>query len=62
MITRFTGIIGSSDVNIAGMSSKSRGEVEYTLFDLDNAPAEDLIEEIRNVPGVFRVREICRRD
>ena len=61
MITRFTGIIGSSDVNIAGMASKSKGEVEYTLFDLDNAPAEELINEIRNVPGVYRVREICRR-
>ena len=62
MITRFTGIIGSSDVNIAGMASKSKGEVEYTLFDLDNAPAEDLLNEIRKVPGVYRVREICRNN
>ena len=60
MITRLTGIIGSSDTNIAGMSSKSKGEVEYTLFDLDSAPAEDLIEEISQIPGVFRVRVICR--
>ena len=62
MITRFTGIIGSSEVNIAGMASKSRGDVEYTIFDLDNAPAQELIEEIRQVPGVFRVREICRAE
>jgi D-3-phosphoglycerate dehydrogenase len=60
MITRLTGIIGSSDTNIAGMSSKSKGEVEYTLFDLDSAPAEELIEEISQIPGVFRVRVICR--
>ena len=62
MITRLTSIIGSSDTNIAGMASKSRGEVEYTLFDLDSAPAEELIAQIRELPGVFRVREICRTE
>ncbi len=60
MITRLTSIIGSSDVNIASMTSKSKGDVEYTLFDLDNAPDEDLIAQICAVPGVFRVREISR--
>ncbi|MDO5475485.1 MAG: 3-phosphoglycerate dehydrogenase family protein [Eubacteriales bacterium] len=60
MITKLTGIIGSSDTNIAGMSSKSKGEVEYTLFDLDSAPAAELIDRIREIPGVFRVREVCR--
>ena len=62
MIPRFTGIIGRSEVNIAGMTSKSKGDVEYTIFDLDNAPAQELIEEISEVPGVFRVREICRNE
>ena len=60
MITRFTSIIGSSDTNIASMTSKSRGDVEYTMFDLDSAPEPELIEQIRNIPGVYRVREICR--
>lgn len=62
MITRLTSIIGISDTNIAGMASKSKGEVEYTLFDLDSAPAEELITQIREVPGVFRVRQICRTE
>ena len=62
MITRLTSIIGSSEVNIASMASKSKNDVEYTLFDLDNAPDPALLEQIRNVPGVFRVREICRKD
>ena len=62
MITRLTSIIGSSETNIASMASKSRGDVEYTLFDLDSAPAEELIEEIRSIPGVYRVREICRTE
>jgi len=62
MITKLTSIIGSSETNIASMTSKSRGEVEYTMFDLDSAPAAALLEEIRNIPGVFRVREICRAE
>ncbi|MBQ6591072.1 MAG: 3-phosphoglycerate dehydrogenase [Lachnospiraceae bacterium] len=60
MITQLTSIIGRSDVNIASMASKSKKEVEYTMFDLDNAPDPALLDEIRSIPGVFRVREICR--
>ena len=60
MITQLTSIIGSSDVNIASMASKSKKDVEYTLFDLDNAPAPELLDQIRRIPGVYRVREICR--
>ncbi len=60
MITQLTSIIGRSDVNIASMASKSKKEVEYTMFDLDNAPDPALLDEIRSISGVFRVREICR--
>lgn len=60
MITKLTSIIGISDTNIASMASKSKGDVEYTLFDLDSAPAKELIDQIREIPGVFRVRVICR--
>lgn len=62
MITQLTSIIGSSEVNIAGMASRSRGEVEYTLLDLDNAPEKELLEKIRKIKGVYRVREICRAE
>ena len=62
MITKLTSIIGSSDTNIASMASKSKGDVEYTMFDLDSAPAEELIEELRKTPGVFRVRVIRRAE
>ena len=60
MITQLTSIIGSSDVNIASMASKSKKDVEYTLFVFFNAPAPELLDQIRRIPGVYRVREICR--
>ncbi len=56
MITAFTSIIGESGVNIAEMANKSRGDVAYTMFDLDSPAAEDIAEKLRAVDGVFRVR------
>lgn len=56
MITAFTSIIGESGVNIAEMANKSKGDVAYTMFDLDSPAAEDIAEKLRAVEGVFRVR------
>ncbi len=58
MITQFTTLIGASDVNIAEMANKSRGEGAYTMFDLDGKPEPELIESLRQIDGVFRVRVI----
>ncbi len=56
MITAFTAIIGESGVNIAEMANKSKGDVAYTMFDLDSPAAEDIAQKLRAVEGVFRVR------
>ncbi len=56
MITAFTSIIGESGVNIAEMANKSKGDVAYTMFDLDSPAAENIAEKLRAVDGVFRVR------
>ena len=58
MITQFTQIIGASDVNIAGMSNKSKGDVAYTLIDFDSKMDADLVAQLQKVEGVFRVRVI----
>ncbi len=58
MITQFTGIIGGSEVNIAEMANKSKGEVAYTLIDVDHPASDSLIQALRNIPGVFRVRVV----
>ncbi len=56
MITAFTAIIGESGVNIAEMANKSKGDVAYTMFDLDSPAAEDIAQKLQAVEGVFRVR------
>ncbi len=58
MITKFTGIIGEGDANISEMSNKSRGEVAYTLLDLDSPASKELVAKLAEVPGVYRVRVV----
>ncbi|MBQ3392048.1 MAG: phosphoglycerate dehydrogenase [Lachnospiraceae bacterium] len=58
MITQFTQILAASDVNIAEMSNKSKGNVAYTLIDIDGKSEKKLADELGRVDGVFRVRII----
>ncbi len=58
MINRLTTLIGGSEVNIAEMTSKSRGEVEYTMMDLDAPATKELVDQISRIEGVWRVRVI----
>lgn len=58
MITGFTSIMGSAGINIAEMTNKSRGDVAYTVLDLDSAVSGDVADKLAAVDGVFRVRII----
>ena len=58
MINKLTTLIGGSELNISEMTSKSKGDVEYTLMDLDTPATPELVEKISAVPGVWRVRII----
>ena len=55
---RFTAAIASENVNIAGLMNKSRGEYAYTMLDLDHHPSADVVEHLRSIEGVVRVRVI----
>ena len=52
MINRLTTLIGGSDVNISEMTSKSKGDVEYTMFDLDAPVSRELVDRIAQIPSV----------
>lgn len=55
---RFTTAMAGENVNIAGLMNKSRGEYAYTMLDLDHKPSESVVEGLRNIEGVLRVRVI----
>ena len=55
---RFTAAIASENINIAGLMNKSRGEYAYTMLDLDHHPSADVVEHLKQIEGVLRVRVI----
>lgn len=58
MITKFTACIGDNGINISDMTNKSKGEVAYTMMDIETAASEDIIQKLQSIDGVFRVRVV----
>lgn len=56
MITKFTAEFGQKGINISDMTNKSRGEVAYTMLDVEAAPTAEIVEALERIDGVFRVR------
>lgn len=56
MITQFTAAFGDLGINVSEMSSKSRGEVAYTMIDVDEPATESIKAKLESIDGVFKVR------
>ncbi len=58
MITKFTACFGDEGVNITDMMNKSKGEVAYTMMDLESPATDEMIGRLQSIAGVFRVRVV----
>lgn len=58
MISQFTSIFGNADMNICNMVNKSKGDYAYSLFDLEQPLSAEVLERLKSVDGVLRVRVI----
>ncbi len=58
MITKFTACFGDEGINITDMMNKSKGEVAYTMLDLEKPAEKAMIEKLQSIKGVFRVRVV----
>ena len=56
MIGQFTTLFGEGDINITRMVNKSRKDYAYSLFDLETELPADLLEKLKNIEGVLKVR------
>ena len=56
MIGQFTTLFGEADINIAKMLNKSKGNYAYSLFDLESHPSEAVLEGLKTINGVLKVR------
>jgi len=58
MISQFTNILSNNDININNMMNKSRNDYAYSMFDLDGEISQEILNEIKNIDGVLKVRKI----
>ncbi len=58
VIGQFSSIFGECDINIANMTNKSKGNYAYSMFDLDAPATEEVVEKMKAMQGVIKVRVI----
>jgi D-3-phosphoglycerate dehydrogenase len=56
MLARISHAMGSRKINIHNMLNKSKGEMAYTLVDVDSPVPDAALEELRAIRGVLAVR------
>jgi D-3-phosphoglycerate dehydrogenase len=56
MVGQISTTMASAGLNIVDMLNKSKGELAYTLIDVDKSIAQSVIEEIAAIKGVLAVR------
>jgi D-3-phosphoglycerate dehydrogenase len=56
MLGQISTTMASVGLNIHNMVNKSRGEMAYTLVDVDSAVGDAVLESLRAIDGVLSVR------
>ncbi|MBQ8816210.1 MAG: phosphoglycerate dehydrogenase [Lachnospiraceae bacterium] len=56
MISQLTACIGEAGINIAEIVNKSRGDVAYTMMDIEQPVTAEVIAKLEAFDGVFRAR------
>ena len=58
MVGQISTCLGDAGLNIADLLNKSRGEIAYTIVDLDGESTDGTLARIRSIPGVLSVRNL----
>ena len=58
MLANITALLSRDSVNVENLSNKSKGELAYTMVDLGAAVEESVIEDVRRLNNVIRVRTL----
>ncbi len=58
MVGQMTAILASEGLNIEEMTNKSRGDIAYTVFDLNNEVSEEAFAKLGAIEGMIKIREI----
>jgi D-3-phosphoglycerate dehydrogenase / 2-oxoglutarate reductase len=58
MLAQFTTAFSLAGINIENMLNKSKGDYAYTMFDISTSSVEEIVEKLRSLEGVLKVRII----
>ena len=58
LLSRFTSAVAAENVNISDMLNRSKGENAYTMLDIDHMVSDSVLEQLKAIDGVLRVRLI----
>ena len=58
MLANITALLGQEGINVENMTNKSRKDYAYTMVDINSRVKEQVVEEIRALEGMLRVRVI----
>jgi D-3-phosphoglycerate dehydrogenase len=58
MVGQISAVLASANLNIADLLNKSRGDLAYTLIDIDGQIPVAVLEKLRAIGGVLAVRSI----
>lgn len=58
IIGKFSNILGDADINITDMTNKSRGDYAYSLLDLEVGVTDEIVERLKSLDKVLKVRVI----
>ena len=58
MIGQITAVLAKDNANVQRMVNESAGENAYTMFDTDEHLDDATIEELKQIPSIYRVRVI----
>ncbi|MCI8282324.1 MAG: phosphoglycerate dehydrogenase [Lachnospiraceae bacterium] len=58
IIGKYSAVMGDADINISDMTNKSRGDYAYSLLDLESPVTPEVVESLKAIPGVLKVRVI----
>jgi D-3-phosphoglycerate dehydrogenase len=58
MLGQISTTMANAGLNIHNMVNKSRGEMAYTLVDVDSAVGDSVLAALRAIPGVLAVSDL----
>ena len=56
MLSQITAAFSSEGVNIDNLANGSKGDVAYTIVEVTEKPAEQVIDKLMKIDGIIKIR------